>query len=306
MYKMTAHRILCLGEVMVELAPACEGLFKSGFAGDTFNTAWYLKRLLGKTARVAYGTCIGADQVSGELIDFLQAQGLEPAVRRIINRTLGLYMISLRDGERSFAYWRGQSAARLLADDMEWLRGVCMAQDVIQFSGITMAILAPDARLRFLRAITQARADGATIVLDTNMRPRLWEDSQTMCDGVMAAARVADIVLPSFDEESAHFGDVTPTATIERYRSVGAKTVIVKNGHSDVIAWDLVQGGLSHTPPLAKQIDSTAAGDSFGAAVIAGLVQGKDLHTTVTDACHLASRVIQEKGALSPKLFQEG
>lgn len=303
---MIRHRILCLGEVMVELAPAGDGLFKSGFAGDTFNTAWYVKRLLGKNARVAYGTCIGADQVSNDLSQFLQDQAIEPALRRINDRTLGLYMISLRDGERSFSYWRGQSAARLLADDMEWLTGICMAQDVIQFSGITLAILSPDARVRFLRALSRARADGAVIVFDTNQRPRLWPDTSTMCDALMAAARVADIVLPSFDEETHSFGDASPADTITRYRAQGAKTVIVKNGHSDVIAWDLVQGGLSHTPPIAKQIDSTAAGDSFGAAVIAGLVQGKDLHTTVTGACHLASRVIKEKGALAPKLFQEG
>jgi 2-dehydro-3-deoxygluconokinase len=303
---MTPHRILCLGEVMVELAPAGDGLFRSGFAGDTFNTAWYAKRLLRDQARIAYGTAIGADQVSQDLTQFLRDNGIEPALRRIEDRTLGLYMIALRDGERSFSYWRGQSAARLLADDMEWLRGICMAQDIIQFSGITLAILSHDARVRFLRAMAQARADGARIVFDTNMRPRLWQDTQTMCDALMNAAQIADIILPSFDEEAAHFDDATPADTIARYRVAGAKTIIVKNGGKDVTAWDHAQGTLTLTPPKAHQVDSTAAGDSFGAAVIAGMVQGHDLKTMLTHACQLASRVVGEKGALAPHLFQEG
>ena len=31
---------------MVELAPEDDGPFRLGFAGDTFNMAWYLRRLL--------------------------------------------------------------------------------------------------------------------------------------------------------------------------------------------------------------------------------------------------------------------
>ena len=40
------NRILCIGECMVELAPTDDGTYRQGFAGDTFNMAWYLRRLL--------------------------------------------------------------------------------------------------------------------------------------------------------------------------------------------------------------------------------------------------------------------
>lgn len=302
---MTPHRILCLGEAMVELAPAGDGLFRSGFAGDTFNTAWYAKRLLRDQARVAYGTCIGTDQVSQDLTQFLRVHGIEPALRRIKDRTLGLYMISLRNGERSFSYWRGQSAARTLADDIEWLYGQCVGQDVIHFSGITLAILTPEARARFLRTLARARSEGALIVFDTNQRPRLWPDTATMCDALMAAAAVADVILPSFDEETDSFGDASPADTITRYRTTGAKTVIVKNGGDVVTAWDANKGTHIYQPPKVVQIDSTAAGDSFGAAVIAGWVQGHSLDQIIADACALAARVIGTTGAIIPALFQE-
>ena len=37
-------RILCLGECMVEMAPTGDNRFTLGFAGDTFNTAWALRK----------------------------------------------------------------------------------------------------------------------------------------------------------------------------------------------------------------------------------------------------------------------
>jgi hypothetical protein len=37
-------RILLIGECMVEFSPKADGDYKRGFAGDTFNTAWYLRQ----------------------------------------------------------------------------------------------------------------------------------------------------------------------------------------------------------------------------------------------------------------------
>ena len=45
--RMTAvRRCIAIGECMVELAPAQDGLYRVGYAGDTFNTAWYLQASL--------------------------------------------------------------------------------------------------------------------------------------------------------------------------------------------------------------------------------------------------------------------
>ena len=33
-------KIACIGECMIELAPAGSGLFRQGFAGDTFNNRY--------------------------------------------------------------------------------------------------------------------------------------------------------------------------------------------------------------------------------------------------------------------------
>ena len=130
---------------MVELAPAGEGLLRQGFAGDTFNTAWYARRLLPPGWTVSYGTVIGEDAVSEDMARFIAGEGLSTdALARHPDRTVGLYMISLKDGERSFSYWRGQSAAKTLADDPARLADMLKGRDNIHFSGITLAILPPE------------------------------------------------------------------------------------------------------------------------------------------------------------------
>ena len=109
---------LALGECMVEIGPVENGKCRRGFAGDTFNTAWYARRLLPESWTVGYGSCIGSDAISEEMAAYMESHGIDTsAMRRLADRTVGLYMISLQDGERSFSYWRGQSAARAMAED---------------------------------------------------------------------------------------------------------------------------------------------------------------------------------------------
>lgn len=297
---------ISLGECMVELSDQGGGLYRRGFAGDTFNTAWYARRILPPTWSVAYGSCIGADAASGEMQAFMAAGGIDTDALRVIpERTVGLYMISLDQGERSFSYWRSQSAARCLTDDPAWLQATLAGRDVIYFSGITLAILSPEGRASLCAALARARTEGALIAFDTNLRPRLWEDLATMQAGMMAGAAVADIILPSFDEEQILFEGATATDTIARYRKVGAHIIALKDGAGDVQLWDDA-GGVRVLPcrPVDLVVDSTAAGDSFGAAFVAHVAQGRALEEAALAAMQLAGQVIQYRGALVPQIFE--
>lgn len=300
-----SQSILCLGECMIEMADAGGGLYRRGFAGDTFNTAWYARRMLPDDWTVAYGSCIGVDAASAEMAAFMAGEGVDTtALRRVQDRTVGLYMISLKNGERSFSYWRGQSAAKTLADDPVWLKEVLADRAYIYFSGITLAILAPEARKALCATLAQARAGGAVIAFDTNLRPALWEDRETMREGMLAGASVADIVLPSFDEEVILFGDATPEDTIARYSRLGAKIIPVKNGGGDLTLWDAQGSRTFAAHAVATVVDTTAAGDSFGAAFLAGLATGQSTDTAAQGAMALAAKVIQSRGALVPALFE--
>lgn len=298
---------LSIGECMVEMAPAEGGQFRMGYAGDTFNTAWYAARMLPDDWRVGYASAVGDDAVSGAMCDFIAAQGVDTAhIRRLNGKTVGLYMIQLQNGERSFSYWRGQSAARHLADDAPWLDAAFQGQKMLFFSGITLAILPPAARDTLCAALARARANGAHVAFDTNLRPRLWDSADAMRHGLMQGAAVADTILPSFDEEQLAFGDSDPAQTMNRYRAAGATTIALKNGDASCHIWSKSEGELRYDPPpVAQVVDSTAAGDSFGAGFLATRATGGGIGLAVDRAARLAGAVIQRRGALAPDIFDD-
>ncbi|MGY3439054.1 MULTISPECIES: sugar kinase [unclassified Marinovum] len=298
---------LALGECMVEIGPSKDGMCRRGFAGDTFNTAWYARRLLPDDWTVSYGSCIGDDAVSNAMANYMQNEGIDTkAMRQMPDRTVGLYMISVQDGERSFSYWRGQSAARAMAEDRDWLSEITKGRDIIHFSGITLAILPPEQRQTFCDVMSEARAAGAQIAFDTNLRPKLWGSEEAMREGLTLGASVADIVLPSFDEETELFGDATPEDTITRYRDGGAKLIAVKDGGNPLTVWSEGAGTLKLSPAKVTPVDSTAAGDSFAAGLLASLATGHSLEEAAKRAMALAGQVIQAPGALVPDIFSNG
>lgn len=295
---MTA-RFLSIGECMIEMAPQEDGRYAIGYAGDTFNTAWYARRVAGAGIEVAYLTAIGDDPPSAGLVDFIRAAGIVPEVTIRPDRTIGLYMITLTGAERSFAYWRSASAARTLANDLTHLPGIG-AGDMVSFSGITLAILPEAGRRRLLSAVERAKGQGARIAFDPNIRPRLWTDPDESRRWIMAAAAQSDIVLPSFDDEAQVFGDATPEDSAARYRAAGAALVVVKNGGDPVLVAAADGTTRVPPPPPPRVVDTTAAGDSFNARFLIGLMQGEPPEKAAQAACALSARVIGARGALAP------
>ncbi|GAA4228818.1 2-dehydro-3-deoxygluconokinase [Sagittula marina] len=294
-------RFLSIGECMLELSGAGDDLWRMGIAGDTLNTAWYARACLPDSWQVAYGTCIGRDPFSARVPAFLQENGIEvDRIQTHPTRSVGLYAISLVEGERSFAYWRSASAARTLADDLEQLETMTREAQVIHVSGITLAILPPEGRRRLIEVMTRRRAEGVTVSLDPNIRPALWEDPDTAAEILTQAARAATILLPSFDDEKACFGDATPAATLARYAALGADTVIVKNGGGAILARH--EGQSFETGELARvtPVDTTGAGDSFNGACLAAIATGSPLPDAVAAGHTVASKVVMHRGALMP------
>lgn len=292
--------ILSIGEAMVELSEAGQSdLWRLGIAGDTLNTAWYLRRLLPADWRVGYCSRVGESEFSRKMLDFLDAEGIETThVTRDPRREIGLYAISLKDGERSFSYWRETSAARGLADDPRRLAAALDGVRIAYFSGITLAILPEPGRARLIEALTAARAAGTQVVFDPNLRPRLWPDAETMRDRIEAAAGIADLVLPSFDDERDHFGDADPQATVARYLGCGARQVVVKAGGEPIRHGGHEGEGLIDGLHREQPVDTTAAGDSFNAGYLAARLQGAGIPGAIRAAHDLSRRVIRHRGAL--------
>ncbi|MCJ8148338.1 sugar kinase [Shinella sp. H4-D48] len=292
-------RLLAIGECMVELMQAEGGLLRKGYAGDTFNTAYYARQYLPSDWSVDYLSAVGTDTISDEMLAFMQGHGIGTEhVAQIEGRSPGLYMIHLKDGERSFSYWRSASAARLLARDGDRLRAAMDASDLLVFSGITLAILPPEDVETLLAELRRAKATGKRIAFDPNIRPRLWDDAARMRDTITEGARAATLVMPSLDDETTHFGDAGLEETIARYRALGVADLVVKDGAEGAT---LVFGEERSHAPSAKVetiIDTTSAGDSFNGAFLARLATGASPQDAARFAANVAAAVIQHHGAL--------
>lgn len=299
---------LCLGigELMVELAPTkMPGLLQRGFAGDVFNSLYYAKILMPDEWRVGFHTGLGTDQLSDDMADFIAGHNINcDNIPRISNLTAGLYMIQLRDGERSFSYWRHQSAARLMMQDPGSLGVKLAAARYIYLSGISLAILSVEDRATLLGMIEDAKNienSGKTVFFDSNIRPKLWASDDEMRQSITEAGRIADIVLPSLDDERAAFGDKDESSVAARYLGLGVQCVIVKNGAAPVLL--ARTSGQQYFAPckIDNLIDSTAAGDAFNGAVMAVLAAGGSMEEAIKKAHQCAGLVVAHIGALVPK-----
>ncbi len=292
-------RLVSIGECMVELRQTGQGGIARSFAGDSFNTAYYARLFAPPDLRIAYVSAVGTDHLSSEMTQFMQRSGIDVSgMRRIEDLLPGLYMIHLQNGERTFSYWRSDSAARRLADDPEWLGDAVTGAGIIFMSGITLAVLPGRGRRNLIDVLRAARARGCTIAFDPNIRESLWENRATLCETISEAASVSNLLLPSFDDEQRHFGDADPHATVSRYRTLGADRVVVKNGGHGITLADGDSIRTIPAVPVNRLVDSTSAGDSFNGAFLSRLQAGDTIDAAARLAARAAAIVIQHHGAL--------
>lgn len=299
----TMNRVACIGECMIELTLPREGTSGGvGFAGDTLNVAVYLKRAAPET-QVAYVTALGTDPLSERMISFFATEDLDTRlIERRTDRVPGLYAISLDDhGERSFTYWRDSSAARTLflapaTVTPDHLAGF----DLIYLSGITVAILAPEARSALLTTLRSFRAAGGRVAFDSNYRPRLWPDQATAQHEIGAFWALTDIGLPSVDDEMALYGDTDETSVLARMAAHGITRGALKRGAEGPLAlgW---QGEPPAFPPAERVVDTTAAGDSFNGGYLAALLGGASEPDCLLAGHSTAAHVIGFPGAIVPR-----
>ena len=296
---MNLH-LLAIGEVMAEIRREPAAGFRVGFAGDTFNTAVYCAREFGPSARIGYCTRVGCDPLSLAFLNAAKDEGIDVSqVGFDRERNIGIYAVSTDDtGERSFHYWRGDSAARRLFASGETLDSL-PAASVVYLSGITLAILHPSARRRLIAHLRDLRGRGAChVAFDSNYRPQLWEDAATARRSVREMWRVADIALPSVDDEIALFGDADEEAAIARFAAAELRACAIKRGARGPVSPRLARDAHPEFAPSPDVVDTTAAGDSFNGGYLAAFLRGEDERRCLLAGHEIASRVVGAPGAL--------
>ncbi len=294
--------LLVIGEPLGELQWADKHHINVKFAGDVFNTAIYAKRLFSEL-NIGLFTAIGTDRFSENLSELLREECVNAdCVKVLENATLGLYGIELSDtGERSFTYWRNSAAAKRMVEVHEDTFAALIQQPpkYCLFSGITLAILDNTSREKLLAVLSELSNKGTKVAFDPNYRPILWESQSVAKWWMEKAFTVANILLPGVDELELLFDINGVEACNDLLSKFDIEEVVYKADDDGNFIY-VNNEQILHKPfvPAAKQIDSTAAGDSFAGAYLGSKLVGADYDAALHNARETAGTVVQHQGAI--------
>ena len=303
---MKPIRFAAIGECMLEVQANGFGPAVFAYGGDTFNTSVYLRRCSKpKNIEVSYATGLGTDQLSQSLKKEWQALGLRlDEVEYIEGRLPGMYLIQTNShGERTFHFWRENSAARAYFQSSETaLEKNAGTLDCLYFSGITLAILNDASRQRLFALLERATSNGCRVVFDNNFRPQLWPDRKVAQSVYLQAFASCHTAMMTLDDHQAVFEcDSLDDALIHAQGLTISEVVIKRGAEPTLVRQENTIEWLPVPTQVVKQVvDTTAAGDAFAAGYLSRRLLGSMAENAASFGNTLAARVIQHRGALIP------
>ena len=294
------NKVVVIGECMLELSARDPDTYQKQFAGDTFNTALYLKRSASHL-NVSYFTAVGNDLLSKEFVSMLDREGIDASlIQYSPERHLGSYLVQTdQQGERSFLYWRDSSAARRL---FYLYNGELEGCDLIYFSGISLAILDDTQRDRLFALADKLKRKGCIIAFDTNYRPHLWSSKASARFWTDKAYAVADIAFAGGDDHLTLFGHTCPDDIFDYLSTYQIPEIVNKNGADSIyLQWGQEKHRMQPEEGI-RVVDTTGAGDSYNGAYLAARIKGESPLKAAKCGAELAARVIGVRGAIMPRV----
>jgi fructokinase len=183
-------------------------------------------------------------------------------------------------GERSFSFYRPPSAD-LLFRDGDFDPAIFAAGNIFHAGSCSMTEAASAATT--LQGMTHARAAGALVSFDMNLRPALWPRGEDPAPTIWRALALADFVKLSA-EELAFLAASTGSedAVFERLWSTDTQFVVVTDGER-ALRWFTRNATGEMSPFAVRAIDSTGAGDAFVGGFLHGLAAAGSLAALLAD-----------------------
>jgi len=289
--------IVALGEPLVEFNQARSAdphAYLQGFGGDTSNMAIAAARL---GARVGYVTHLGDDAFGRMFLDLWRTEGVDTAgVALDAAAPTGVYFVAHGPKGHEFSYLRaGSAASRMRPDTLP--REVVQRARLLHASGISQAISASACDTVFA-AFDTARAAGALVTYDPNVRLKLWPLARARAI-VLASLAQCSWCLPSQDDADVLFPGAAPDAVVDALHRAGAPGVVLKQGAQGCIVSDGTRRERIAARKVAS-VDATGAGDCFDGAFATRLLAGDDPFKAAAYANAAAALATTGYGAVAP------
>jgi fructokinase len=131
--------------------------------------------------------------------------------------------------------------------------------------------LAVDPPASAYEALVDREAGGRQIILDPNVRPAIFGDVDAYRRRFERLARLADVVKLSDDDAAWIYPDRSVEDVLRMILDFGPRVVAVTRGEHGAVAGSK-EGFVAVAGIPIEVVDTVGAGDSFGAALIAALV----------------------------------
>ncbi|MBQ8094773.1 MAG: carbohydrate kinase [Clostridia bacterium] len=303
------YDVVALGELLIDFAP--KSVNDQGYptlaanpGGAPGNFLAALNRYGCKTAMIGK---VGDDMFGRLLLGTLKKAGIETGGILIdpdVFTTLAFVSLDA-SGNRDFSFARKPGADTCLRAE-EVSGDLLRATKVFHFGTLSLTNEPAASATRY--AIETAKAAGALISLDPNLRKPLWKNEDEAKAAIEFSLGQADIVKIS-DEEIEFLWGISPEAGAEKLiREYGVSLVYATLGPKGChAATRNVQVSVS-SPSGIQVVDTTGAGDIFGGSAMSQFLQcGKkaealtedELTAIVRFACTAASLSTQKHGGIT-------
>ena len=156
-----------------------------------------------------------------------------------------------------------------------------------------------------LEAVERARAEGVLVSFDPNCRPTITPDASAARSAVETFVALSDVVKASDEDLLWLYPDRSVEESAEAWRRLGPALVVVTRGSAGALGAHA--GGLERVAARPVSVaDTVGAGDSFMAALLAGVLDlGDDPLGELTPAA-IESLLAQAAAAASITVGRAG
>lgn len=291
---MKQYDVITIGEALIDFIPSSDSIispFLPSVGGAPLNVAVGVAKLGGHAAMIGR---VGRDPLGKEILCTLQSQGVNCSLMQEDDErhtTVTLVMPTSTDMQRYIIYRDADYAVEF----QQLPEHIYQSTNLVHL-GVLLNI-SKDSSSMVLEQIRFAKAAGAKISLDINMRPGCWKCATDMIAESKTMAKCADIIKLTREEKE------MMDLPVQQYATEG-KIILITDGERDIHAyWHDTE--IVIPVQKAPVIDVTGAGDAFLAAFLYtycrtcpdGLSSPAQLQRCVEAGMRAGSYSVQRTGA---------
>lgn len=300
--------VVALGELLIDFTQngtSAQGnpLFEANPGGAPCNVLAMLKKL-GKTC--AFIGKVGDDMFGAQLRRVAEGAGIcmdaltvDPHVRTTL-----AFVQTLPGGDRDFSFYRNPGADMMLTPE-EVARSAALDARIFHFGSLSLTH--EPVRSATQKAVSMAKAKGAIISFDPNLRPPLWDDLGAAREQIAWGLAQCDVLKIADNELEFMTGetDFDRGAAALKAQYPNIRLLCATAGAEGSHAYYEDVKAFEPAFKLGGTIETTGAGDTFCACMLSFVLDHgldahdeQDLHRMLRFANAAAYLVTTKKGAI--------